>query len=84
MGYDLLHAGFAPRAWSWRVVVRIARPIDRATLALAPASLAVIALAASLLPARRAASLDPMAALHDEEIRILMARLLALWRLVRF
>jgi len=42
------------------------RPSDPATLALALASLAVIALAASLLPARRAARLDPMAALHDE------------------
>lgn len=42
------------------------RPSDPATLALALASLAVIALAASLIPARRAAGLDPMAALHDE------------------
>jgi len=42
------------------------RPSDPTTLALALTSLAVVALAASFLPARRAARLDPMSALHDE------------------
>jgi putative ABC transport system permease protein len=42
------------------------RPSDPTTLAFALASLAAIALAASLLPAQRAAGLDPMTALHDE------------------
>jgi predicted permease len=42
------------------------RPSDPTTLAFALATLAAIALAASLLPAQRAAGLDPMAALHDE------------------
>jgi predicted permease len=42
------------------------KPYDPLTLAGAAALLALIAAAASLLPARRAARLDPMAALRDE------------------
>jgi len=42
------------------------RPSDPATLAMALGSLAAVALAASFLPAQRAAALDPMVALHDE------------------
>ena len=42
------------------------RARDPGTLALAAASLAAIALAASYLPARRAAGLDPLEALRDE------------------
>jgi ABC-type antimicrobial peptide transport system permease subunit len=39
---------------------------DPVTLALGTALLAVVAVAASYLPARRAANLDPMAALREE------------------
>jgi ABC-type antimicrobial peptide transport system permease subunit len=42
------------------------QPGDPITLVMASASLAVIALGASFLPARRAAALDPMQALRDE------------------
>jgi ABC-type antimicrobial peptide transport system permease subunit len=42
------------------------RPNDPLTLGLSAAALAVVALAASFLPARRAAALDPMTALRDE------------------
>jgi putative ABC transport system permease protein len=42
------------------------KPYDPVTLALAAALLALVALAASCLPARRAAKLDPMAALREE------------------
>jgi ABC-type antimicrobial peptide transport system permease subunit len=42
------------------------QPGDPITLVMASASLAVIALAASFLPAQRAAALDPMQALRDE------------------
>ncbi len=42
------------------------RPTDPVTLAIAVACLAAVAAAASVLPARRAASLDPVAALREE------------------
>lgn len=42
------------------------KPTDPATLALASTALAAVAIAASLLPARRAAALDPVAALREE------------------
>jgi putative ABC transport system permease protein len=42
------------------------RPNDRWTLALAAATLALVALLAGFLPARRASRLDPMAALREE------------------
>jgi putative ABC transport system permease protein len=42
------------------------KPFDPATLALAALGLAAVAIAASLLPARRAAALDPVAALREE------------------
>jgi predicted permease len=42
------------------------RPGDPVTLAIAVAGLSAVAAAASLLPARRAAALDPMAALREE------------------
>jgi putative ABC transport system permease protein len=42
------------------------KPYDPVTLALAAASLIAVAMAASYLPARRAAKLDPMAALREE------------------
>jgi ABC-type antimicrobial peptide transport system permease subunit len=42
------------------------RPYDAGTLAIAMLLLAVIAQAASYLPARRASRLDPMAALREE------------------
>ena len=42
------------------------KPTDPATLAMAAAALAVVAIAASLLPAHRAATLDPVAALRED------------------
>lgn len=42
------------------------KPRDPATLVLATVLLAVVALAASYLPARRAAGLDPIASLREE------------------
>jgi predicted permease len=42
------------------------KPYDPATLAAAAGGLAVVAIAASLVPARRAATMDPMVALRDE------------------
>jgi len=42
------------------------KPHDAATFLMAAAMLALVALAASYLPARRAAKLDPMVALRDE------------------
>jgi ABC-type lipoprotein release transport system permease subunit len=42
------------------------RPHDPLILAAAPLFLGAIALAACLLPARRAASVDPMASLRQE------------------
>jgi putative ABC transport system permease protein len=42
------------------------KPYDPSTLAAAAAGLAVVAVAASLIPARRAARLEPMVALRDE------------------
>jgi putative ABC transport system permease protein len=41
-------------------------PNDPVTLLTALSTLAVVAMAATLLPARRAASLDPIQALRDE------------------
>jgi putative ABC transport system permease protein len=40
-------------------------PTDPATLVMSAAALAVVALAAAMLPAWRAARLDPMEALRD-------------------
>jgi predicted permease len=42
------------------------KPYDPATLGFAMASLAVVAIAASYIPARRAAAVDPMVALREE------------------
>jgi ABC-type antimicrobial peptide transport system permease subunit len=42
------------------------RPSDPWTLTMAAVSLAAVAAAASFLPARRAATLDPIQALHEE------------------
>ena len=42
------------------------KPFDPATLVLATAALAAVAIAASLLPAHRAATLDPVTALREE------------------
>jgi putative ABC transport system permease protein len=42
------------------------RPSDPSALGIALAVLSAVALAASFLPARRAASLDPMLALREE------------------
>jgi ABC-type antimicrobial peptide transport system permease subunit len=42
------------------------KPRDPLTLAAAIAAMALVALAASLLPAQRAATVDPMAALREE------------------
>jgi predicted permease len=42
------------------------KPTDPATIAMASGALAVVAIAASLLPAHRAAALDPVAALREE------------------
>jgi len=42
------------------------KPYDPLTLVLAAAGLGAVAIAASLLPARRAAKLEPMVALRDE------------------
>jgi ABC-type antimicrobial peptide transport system permease subunit len=42
------------------------KPYDPATLAFAIATLAVVAIAASYIPARRAAGVDPMVALREE------------------
>jgi len=42
------------------------KPTDPATLAMAALALAAVAGAASFLPARRAATLDPVAALREE------------------
>jgi ABC-type antimicrobial peptide transport system permease subunit len=41
-------------------------PLDPAVLVLAALSIFVLALAASVIPARRAASIDPMRALRGE------------------
>lgn len=53
-------------ATSARALLFGLRPSDPATLLIAAASLAAVAAAASFLPARRAATLDPMAALREE------------------
>jgi ABC-type antimicrobial peptide transport system permease subunit len=42
------------------------KPYDPATLAFAIATLALVAIAASYIPARRAAGVDPMVALREE------------------
>ena len=42
------------------------KPSDPATIAMAAVGLAAVAIAASLLPAHRAATLDPVTALRDE------------------
>ena len=42
------------------------RPVDPLTFAIVPALLAAVALAAALVPARRAAALDPMRTLREE------------------
>jgi ABC-type antimicrobial peptide transport system permease subunit len=42
------------------------KPYDPATLAFAITALAVVAIAASYIPARRAAGVDPMVALREE------------------
>jgi ABC-type antimicrobial peptide transport system permease subunit len=42
------------------------KPYDPVTLVLAAAGLGAVAIAASLLPASRAAKLEPMVALRDE------------------
>jgi ABC-type lipoprotein release transport system permease subunit len=41
-------------------------PLDPAVIALAAVSIFVLALAASVIPARRAASIEPMQALRSE------------------
>jgi ABC-type antimicrobial peptide transport system permease subunit len=41
-------------------------PVDPLTFAVVPAVLAAVALAAALVPARRAAALDPMRALRED------------------
>jgi ABC-type lipoprotein release transport system permease subunit len=42
------------------------KPYDPATLAFAITTLALVAIAASYIPARRAAGVDPMVALREE------------------
>lgn len=62
------------RGGSWRVEIRRflgallygVRPVDPATLAGVVAALAVVAVAACLIPAVRALRIDPMAALRAE------------------
>ena len=49
-----------------QVTSLIEKPRDPKTLAMAVAVLAAVALAASYVPARRAAALDPLASLRDE------------------
>ncbi|MGH9719800.1 MAG: hypothetical protein ACRD8O_06275 [Bryobacteraceae bacterium] len=41
-------------------------PNDPATLAISAASLAAVAIGAAMMPARRAARLDPVAALRED------------------
>jgi ABC-type lipoprotein release transport system permease subunit len=42
------------------------KPDDGATLAFAVFSIAIVAMAASMIPARRAANVDPLTALRSE------------------
>jgi ABC-type antimicrobial peptide transport system permease subunit len=61
--------GLAVGLWLSQFVAKLlyeVKPLDAASVGWPVALLAIVALAAALLPARRAAGIDPMVALRDE------------------